>query len=60
MFEKYPDIMSIQEVCEALRLGYNAAYDLVNSGKLKGFKNGRVWRIPKKAVIQYVTESSKL
>lgn len=60
MFEQYPDILTVEEVCEALRMGYNAVYDLLNDGKLKAYKNGRVWRITKQALIQYVSESSRL
>ena len=60
MFEQYPDILTVEEVCEALRMGYNAVYDLLNDGKLKAYKNGRVWRITKQALIQYVSESSSL
>ena len=60
MFEQYPDILTVEEVCEALRIGYNAVYDLLNDGKLKAYKNGRVWRITKQALIQYVSESSRL
>ena len=60
MFEQYPDILTVEEDCEALRMGYNAVYDLLNEGKLKAYKNGRVWRITKQALIQYVSESSRL
>ena len=60
MFEQYPDILTVEEGCEALRMGYNAVYDLLNDGKLKAYKNGRVWRITKQALIQYVSESSRL
>ena len=60
MFEQYPDILTVEEVCEALRMGYNAVYDLLIEGKLKAYKNGRVWRITKQALIQYVSESSRL
>ena len=60
MFEQYPDILTVEEVCEALRTGYNAVYELLNAGKLKAYKNGRVWRITKQALIQYVSESSRL
>ena len=60
MFEQYPDILTVEEVCEALRMGYNAVYDRLNEGKLKAYKNGRVWRITKQALIQYVSESSRL
>ena len=60
MFEQYPDILTVEEACEALRMGFNAVYDLLNEGKLKAYKNGRVWRITKQALIQYVSESSRL
>ena len=38
MLEEYPPIMSVEEVCEVLRMGYNAIYDLLNSGELKAFR----------------------
>ena len=60
MFEQYPDILTVEEACEALRMGYNAVYDLLNEGTLKAYKHGRVWRITKQALIQYVSESSRL
>ena len=60
MFEQYPDILTVEEACDALRMGYNAVYDLFNEGKLNAYKNGRVWRITKQALIQYVSESSRL
>ena len=60
MFEQYPDILTVEEACDALRMGYNAVYDLLNEGKLKAYKNGRVWRIPKESLVNYVLENSKL
>ena len=60
MLIEYPDILTTDEACEALRIGYNALYDLLQSGKLKAYRNGRLWRIPKKSVIQYIIEQSKL
>lgn len=60
MFEQYPDILTVEEACDALRMGYNAVYDLLNEGKLKAYKNGRVWRIPKKSLEKYILESANL
>ena len=60
MFEEYSDILTVEEACEALRVGYNAMYELLNSGKLKGYRNGRTWRIPKVALEEYILESAKL
>lgn len=60
MFEQYPDILSVEEACEALRVGYNAMYELLNSGKVKAYKNGRVWRIPRLSIQTYILEQSRL
>lgn len=60
MFEEYPDVLTAEEACEALRVGYNAMYELLNSGKLKGYRNGRTWRVPKAALKEYVLDSAKL
>lgn len=60
MFESYDDVLTVEEACEALKIGYNAMYELLNTGKIKGYKNGRVWRIPKAALMEYIQNSSKL
>ena len=60
MLSEYPEILTSEEACEALRIGYNALYDLLQSGKLKAYRNGRLWRIPKKSIIEYILEQSKL
>ncbi len=60
MFEEYPDILTVEEACDALRVGYNAMYELLNSGKLKAYKNGRVWRIPKASIRQYILETAQV
>lgn len=60
MFEEYADILSPGEAAEALRIGENALYELLNSGKLKAYKNGRNWLIPREAVRQYVLEQARM
>ena len=60
MLEEYADILTAEEACEALRIGYNAMYELLNSSKLKGYRNGRVWRIPKVAVQEYILTQANL
>ena len=58
MFDNYPDILSPTEACEVLRIGENALYDLLRTGKRKALKNGRNWLIPKEAAIKYVMQES--
>ena len=60
MFENYDDFLNVEEACEALKIGYNAMYELLNTGKLRGYRNGRVWRIPKAALVEYIREMAKM
>ena len=39
---------------------YDLGLRLLNEGEIKAFKNGRVWRIPKSAVVEYTNKSAKL
>ena len=31
MLEDYRDVLTVEEACEALRIGYNTLYELLNS-----------------------------
>lgn len=59
MFNEYSDIVTIDELCEMLRIGKNKAYELLRNGDIKAFRCGRLWIISKAAVIEYVMTCSK-
>ena len=59
MLSEYPDVLTTEEACEALRCGYNILYSLLQS-ELEAYRLGRVWRIPKQAVIEYILFQAKL
>lgn len=60
MFEPYDDLVTIEMLCEMLSIGKNVAYNLLNQKEIKAFRIGRVWKIPKKAVEEYILTSSNL
>lgn len=60
MLEQYDDLLTTDEACEVLKMGKNALYELLASGSLKAFRNGRVWRIPKLALVEFICTQSKL
>lgn len=60
MFDDYDDLVSIEALCEMLSVGKNIAYELLKQKKIKAFRIGRAWRIPKKAVEEYILANSKL
>ena len=54
MLNDYGDILNIDELCEVLLIGKNAAYRLLEAGELKGFRLGRAWKISKIAVEDFI------
>ncbi len=54
MFDQYEDVMTLAELREALQIGSNSAYRLLNEGKIYAFRAGRTWKIPKNSVIRYI------
>ncbi len=58
MFDSYQDILTVEDLCEALGIGKNAAYLLLASGQLKAFRYKRVWKIPKVSLVTYVLKTS--
>lgn len=59
MFELYDDIMDVEDIMDALRLGKNSVYKLLNSGGLKGFKEFGHWKVAKTHLIEYVMKRSR-
>ena len=60
MFNHFGDLLTVDEVCEAINIGRNMVYILLNSGEIKAFKIGRTWKITKEAVEQFIRLRSGL
>lgn len=60
MFEHYQDVMEVYDVAEALCIGKNRVYELLGNGTLKGFRIGRVWKIPRIALQEYIRTQSRI
>ncbi len=48
------EILSPEDVMRYLNIGRNAIYTLLNTGELKGFRVGHKWKIPRKALDEYI------
>lgn len=60
MFEEYPDILNIEEFSEAMRIGKTKCYALLAKNEIKAYREGRDWKIPRNALIDYVIKKSGL
>lgn len=54
MFENYDDVINIEDLMEILSIGKNNAYKLLQSGEIKSFKIGKVYKIPKIYIEEYI------
>ena len=57
-FTEYPDVVSVEDLSHMLNICKVKAYELVKSGKVHGVKIGHVYRIPKRAIFQYIQGGS--
>ena len=54
MFKEYADFMTAKEAMEALGIGKNLMYNLLNTGEVKAVRvGGKVWRISRKSLSEY-------
>lgn len=51
-------LITVEELCEFLMIGKNAAYHLLKSGQIKSFRIGRIWKIPKVSIEEYIREQT--
>ena len=50
------EILNRDEVMELLKIGRSTFYELIQSGKLKAFKEGNRYKVPASAVENYIRD----
>lgn len=56
-FTEYPGIVSVDQMTKMLDIGRNTAYKLLNDGSIKSIRIGRVHKIPKQNIINFINKS---
>ena len=54
LFEKYPDVVTPEQVAEMLQIGLTLTYRLLRNGMLPSKRVGRKYIIAKQTVIEFV------
>ena len=54
MLNKYGDVLTVIETAKVLRIGKNAAYELVRDGKITSIRVGRKYLIPKQCILDFL------
>jgi len=50
----YKEILTREEVMEILKIGRSTFYKLLQSGELKGFKEGNRYKVPAESIEEYI------
>ena len=54
-FDELPLTLRVEDLMPILGIGRNTAYELVRSGKIRSIRIGRQLRIPKDALVAYLS-----
>ena len=54
MYENIPEIMTLRECQELLKVGKNTMLELIHSGELSAFRIGNRWKITKESVLEFI------
>lgn len=57
-YANLPLILTVEQLAEVLSIGRNTAYDLVRSGQIRSVRVGRQIRIPRDALIDFLSQNS--
>ena len=60
MFTEYPDVVNTDQLCEMLGgAAIKSVYRLLREGKIKAFRIGKGYKIPKVSIIEYLIALKK-
>jgi len=54
MLDQYPDVLTVREVCNVLRVSKTTAYRLLKTGQLSSRRIGSALRISKESLIDFL------
>ena len=54
------EILTREEVMEILKIGRSTFYKLLQTGELKGFKEGNRYKIPVNSIQDYINKRMKI
>ncbi len=58
-FDDLPLTLRVEDLMPILGIGRNTAYELVHCGKIRSIRIERQLRIPKSALVKYLTDASQ-
>ncbi len=60
LFTAYPDMLTVEQLAQALNIGRSMAYRLVRSGQVRSLRFGTAIRVPKTALVAAVARGTEV
>ena len=54
MYENIPEVMTLKECQELLRVGKNTMLELLHTRQIEGFRIGNRWRVRKESLVEFL------
>lgn len=58
MFKDYPDVVGVKEISDMLVICTKKVYALIRSGQIKAIPCGKVYKVAKISVIEYLISNN--
>ena len=58
-FDELPLTLRVEDLMPILSIGRNTAYELVRCGKIRSIRIGKQLRIPKDALVEYLSDENR-
>ena len=59
MLKNYPDVLSVQQMCNILHISTKTGYRMIREQKIQVLKIGRSYRVPKLSILRHLTACQK-
>lgn len=54
MYENIPEVMTLKECQELLKVGKNTMLELLHTRQIEGFKIGSRWKVKKESLVEFL------
>ena len=54
MYENIPEVMTLKECQQILKVGKNTMLELLHTRQIEGFKIGSRWKVKKESVVEFI------
>ena len=54
MYENIPEVMTVKECQQILKVGKNTMLELLHTNQIDGFKIGSRWKVKKEIVVEFL------